>query len=72
MERWAADLQAQKHGSVSIRRKLATARVFFGYWVRRKVIERSPLWKLRLDLGRERLVPRNLVSADAKRLIEQV
>jgi len=72
MERWAAELQTQKYASVSIRRKFATARVFFGYWVRKKVIERSPLWKLRLDLGRERLLPRNLASADAKRLIEQV
>jgi integrase/recombinase XerD len=72
MERWAADLQAQKYASVSIRRKFASARIFFGYWVRKKVIERSPLWKLRLDLGRERLLPRNLASADAKRLLEQV
>lgn len=72
MERWAAELQAQKYASVSIRRKFATARVFFGFWVRRKVIERSPLWKIRVDLGRDRLLPRNLASADATRLIEQV
>jgi integrase/recombinase XerD len=72
MERWAAELQAQKYASVSIRRKFASARILFGYWVRKKVIERSPLWKIRLDLGRERVLPRNLASADAKLLIEQV
>jgi site-specific recombinase XerD len=72
MERWAAELQAQKYAPVSIRRKFASARLLFGYWVRKKVIERSPLWKIRLDLGRERVLPRNLASADAKRLIEQV
>jgi integrase/recombinase XerD len=72
MERWAAELQAQKYASVSIRRKFASARILFGYWVRKKAIERSPLWKIRLDLGRERLLPRNLAAADAKLLIEQV
>ena len=72
MERWAAEQQAQKYTSVSIRRKFASARILFGYWVRKKVIERSPFWKLRIDLARERLLPRNLASADAKRLIEQV
>jgi integrase/recombinase XerD len=72
MERWAAALQAQKYASVSIRRKFASARLLFGYWVRKKVIERSPLWKIRLDLGHERFLPRNLASADAKLLIEQV
>lgn len=34
------------------------------------VIDRSPLWKIRLDLGRERVLPRNLSASDAKRLIE--
>ena len=72
MERWAAELLAQRYASVSIRRKFASARLLFGYWVRKKVIERSPLWKIRLDLGRERVLPRNLAPADAKRLIEQV
>jgi site-specific recombinase XerD len=70
MERWAADLQSQEYHSVSIRRKFASARVFFAYWIRKGLIVSSPLWKIRLDLGRERFLPRSLSAADAKHLVE--
>ena len=70
MERWATELGSQEYHSVSIRRKFATARVFFAYWIRKGVIESSPLWKIRLDLGRERFLPRSLSASDAKRLVE--
>lgn len=55
----------------SIRRKFATLRVFYGYWVRKGELASSPLWKLRLDLGSERRLPRGLSASDTKRLIEQ-
>ncbi len=71
LEGWAANLQSNEYASVSIRRKFATARVFFTYWVRRGAIEKSPLWRIRLDLGRERVLPRSLAPADAKQLLEQ-
>jgi site-specific recombinase XerD len=64
--------QSDGYASVSIRRKFATARVFFEYWVRRKSIGQSPLWEIRLDLGRERVLPRSLTGADIKKLIEEV
>jgi|GEM_PF-5009605 len=35
LEAWAAQLQARPYGIASIRRKLASVRVFFGYWGRR-------------------------------------
>jgi site-specific recombinase XerD len=70
LEKWALHLREQKYSSVSIRRKFATARVFFSYWVRKGDIEHSPLWKIRLDLGRERLLPRSISGPDAKLLIE--
>jgi len=70
LERWATDLGSQKYHSVSIRRKFATARVFFAYWIRKGALESSPLWKIRLDLGRERFLPRNISGSDAKHLIE--
>jgi integrase/recombinase XerD len=70
LEQWARDLQARKYTSASIRRKFATAKVFFSYWVRKRVIESSPLWRIRLDLGRERILPRSLTPVDAKALIE--
>jgi site-specific recombinase XerD len=72
LERWATEMSSGGYASVSIRRKFATARIFFGYWVRRGVLERSPLWMLRLDLARGRMLPRNLAPSDAKRLVEQV
>ena len=72
LECWAADMRSDGCASVSIRRKFATARIFFGYWVRKGTLERSPLWRIRLDLGRERMLPRNLAPSDAKRLMEEV
>jgi len=71
MERWASELQSTGYASVSIRRKFATAKVFFSYWVRKGTLDKSPLWRIRLDLTRERILPRNLSPEDAKRLIEE-
>ena len=71
LEAWAAELRAKAYTPASTRRKFATARVFFGYWVRKGAIDKSPLWKIRLDLGRGRVLPRSLAPSDAKRLIEQ-
>lgn len=72
LESWAAELRANRYKSASIRRKFATARVFFGYWVRKGAVDQSPLWRIRLDLERERILPRSLPAADAKLLIEQL
>jgi len=71
LERWATELRSTGYASVSIRRKFATARVFFSYWVRKGTLDKSPLWRIRLDLGRERILPRNLSPEDATRLIEE-
>lgn len=71
LENWAVQMRSEEYRSVSIRRKFATARVFFGYWVRKGDIDASPLWRIRLDLGRERLLPRGLAPTDAIRLIEE-
>jgi len=72
LERWATEMSSGGYASVSIRRKFATARIFFGYWVRRGTLERSPLWRIRLDLARARMLPRNLAPSDAKRLVEEM
>ena len=71
LERWAAELTERGYASVSVRRKFATIRVFFGYWVRRGALPSSPLWRIRLDLGREHRLPRSLTAMDTKRLVEQ-
>jgi site-specific recombinase XerD len=70
LEGWAIKLRLQEYHSVSIRRKFATTRVFFAYWIRKGAVDSSPLWKIRLDLGRERFLPRNLAASDAIHLIE--
>src|ERR1039458_4623835 len=49
MENWAVQMRSEEYRSVSIRRKFATARVFFGYWVRKGDIDASPLWKIRSE-----------------------
>src|ERR1700733_4097357 len=71
LEAWATNMRASGYAVGSVRRKFATAKIFFRYWVRRGAISRSPLWKIRLDLGGGRVLPRNLAGADAKRLIEE-
>jgi site-specific recombinase XerD len=72
IEGWANQMRTQRYAGVSIRRKFATARVFFTYLVRRGILEKSPLWRIRLDLGKEQLLPRSLTPSDAKLLIEQI
>ena len=71
LEAWAADFQKDGYAAVSIRRKFATARVFFSYWVRKGILDKSPLWRIRLDLGRGRVLPRSLTPIDAKRFMEE-
>ncbi len=71
IERWAMTMRSAGYAVVSVRRKMATARVFFMYWVRRKQISASPFWRIRLDLGRTRVLPRSLSAADAKAIIEE-
>ena len=71
LERWAKELETRGYAGVSIRRKFATVRVFFAYWVRMGSLNSSPLWKMRLNLARERQLPRSLTQTDTKRLLEQ-
>lgn len=71
LESWATEMRAKGYASVSIRRKLATTRVFFGYWLRKGALDRSPFWKIRLDLGTERVLPRSLTPSAVKHLIEE-
>lgn len=71
LEKWAQHMKEEEYSTASIRRKFATARVFFSYWVRKGAVENSPLWRIRLDLGRERILPRSLSGAEAKSLIEK-
>jgi len=72
LERWARDLRSSGYAPTSVRRKFATTRVLFAYWVRKGSLNSSPLWKIRLDLERQRLLPRSLTASDIKRMMEEV
>lgn len=72
LERWAAELKRRDYASSSIRRKFATLRVFLSYWVRKGVLERSPLWMIRLDLAPQRTLTRVLAVEEMRRLLEVV
>jgi len=71
LESWADHLLRERYSSASIRRKFATVRVFFQFLSRKEVIEASPLWKFRLALRKEVVLPRSLCPADARLLIER-
>ena len=72
LEKWAGELSSDGYAPISIRRKFATVRVLFAYWIRKGALNSSPLWRIRMDLGRQRLLPRSLTESDMKRLIEQM
>jgi site-specific recombinase XerD len=69
IERWASGLLSAGYAPTSVRRKLASVTSFFNYWVRRRELERSPLWQLRLDLGSRRPLTRVLTRAEIESLI---
>jgi integrase/recombinase XerD len=64
IESWALELRGKGYAPRSLRRKVASVRVFFNYCVRRRLIERSPLWQVRLDLGRPEPLTRTLSFAE--------
>lgn len=70
LECWAAHLK-ETYASASVRRKFATLRVFFHYWTRKRVLDRSPTWHLRLDLKRDEPLPRCLSLREVRRLLEE-
>ncbi len=69
LEAWATKLQDLGYATSSIRRKFAVVGVFFRYWVRRGVVDRSPLRQVRLDLAPQRLLPRVLELRDVTQLL---
>jgi site-specific recombinase XerD len=69
IEAWVAKMSAHKLATASIRRKIASLRVFFGFLVRRRLLDQSPLWQLRFDLVRERPLIRALDRADIDKLL---
>lgn len=71
LQSWARHLREQGYRTTSIRRKFAVARVFFGHLARCGAIQTSPFTRIRLDLGKAKVLPRNLSESDARRLLEE-
>ena len=71
LEAWAVELKQAGYASTSIRRKFATLKVFFNYWVRKRKLDSSPLLRIRLDLAKEQVLPRLLTLEEARRLLRQ-
>jgi len=69
LEDWAAELKEAGYASASIRRKFASLKVLFNFWVRRDVLDRSPVWKIRLDLAPERKLPKTLSLDEIQQLL---
>lgn len=69
IEGWARHLKAAGYEPASMKRKMASLRVFLLYWVRRGLLEQSPFWRVRLSLGRSRKLPRCLTEAETRALL---
>ncbi len=71
LEEWAEELKEAKYASTSIRRKFASLKVFFNYWVRKRLLDRSPAWNLRLDLAPQRVLTKALTQSEMEKILRQ-
>lgn len=69
VEKWSRKLMADGYSPSSIKRKLASLRVFFYYWLRRGRLTTSPMWQLRIGLGRTVQLPRCLTEGEMRLLL---
>lgn len=71
LEAWVRDLKTSGLAPASIRRKLATAKVFFNYWVRKERLPRSPFRFLRFDIGRPQTLNKTLTRKELRALLRE-
>jgi integrase/recombinase XerD len=71
IEHWADYLRQEEYSPASIRRKMATLKVFCSYWVRKGVLSESPFWRVKLSFGRIEQLPRTLTKKEIRALIAQ-
>lgn len=69
IERWLNRLKNMGYAPASLRRKLATLRVFFRFLVRQDVLQCTPMANVSIDLGRSRRLTRSLPLSDVDRLL---
>jgi len=71
METWAQRLKNEGLAPASIRRKLAVLKILFNYWVRRGLLDRSPLWLVRFDIGKIKPLTRTLTPREMGLLLRR-
>jgi len=65
------ELAVSGYKPASVRRKVATLRVFCDFRVRSDEIEQSPFWRLKLSYGRIEQLPRTLSVGEVRTLLRQ-
>lgn len=70
IESWLVLLLQNEYQPSSIRRKIASTRSFFSYWVKRGILKQSPLNGLTIRLGETRHLTRVICSDDLFTLLE--
>lgn len=69
IENWASKLREEGYAAASMKRKLATLRVFFRYWIRRTHLSSSPMSELRINFGPTQKLPKFLKQAEMTSLL---
>lgn len=70
IEEWSAQLKTDGYATASIRRKLASVRSFFAYWVRKRVIPYSPLSGIKIELAASRVLPNFLTLEEVSAILD--
>jgi site-specific recombinase XerD len=71
IEQWAAHLRHEGYMPASMRRKIATVKVFCSYWVRKGELKESPFWRVKLSIGRIQQLPKSLNGREMGALLSQ-
>lgn len=69
IEVWFSVLDSKGYKPSSLQRKLVSLKIFFHYWVRKKVLANSPLWHLRIQLKKDKQLPKYLERSEIESLI---
>lgn len=71
VEKWAEQLREKDYSPASIRRKMVSLKVFFGYWMRIGLLRESPFWRIRISVGKEFQLPRTLTKDEIEGILIQ-
>lgn len=70
IENWSCHLKNRGYAPASMKRKLASLRIFFSYWIRRGKLRESPLAQVRIAYGPTNKLPRYLTREEISSLFQ--